>query len=214
MAVVKVLNLFQSAPLPGASAPWERLGVGGASGSTRSQDWTRKPMGKVVSVASKLRRDRARRLRRDQTDAEARLWEALRAAGWTVGSGGARRRSGPSSSIFLAWRRLWRSSSMARFMSSRSCVTRGGKPIFGRAACRCCGSGTRRSARTSTGFAGRSWAPAVSLTRRAAGRGSIEGSDPGATSPSGPTRRVSEALAPPTPSLSHDAARLGEERVS
>ena len=37
-------------------------------------------MGKVVSVASKLRRDRARRLRRDRTDAEARLWEALRDA--------------------------------------------------------------------------------------------------------------------------------------
>jgi very-short-patch-repair endonuclease len=35
-------------------------------------------MGKVVSVASKLRRDRARRLRRDQTEAEARLWEVLR----------------------------------------------------------------------------------------------------------------------------------------
>jgi len=42
-------------------------------------------MGKVVSVASKLRRDRARRLRRDRTDAEARLWEALRGCrleGW------------------------------------------------------------------------------------------------------------------------------------
>jgi len=42
-------------------------------------------MGKVISVTSKLRRDRARRLRRDQTDAEARLWEALRAGrlhGW------------------------------------------------------------------------------------------------------------------------------------
>jgi very-short-patch-repair endonuclease len=35
-------------------------------------------MGKIVSVASKLRRDRARQLRRDQTSAEARLWEALR----------------------------------------------------------------------------------------------------------------------------------------
>lgn len=35
-------------------------------------------MGKVVAVTSKLRRDRARRLRRDQTEAEARLWEALR----------------------------------------------------------------------------------------------------------------------------------------
>jgi very-short-patch-repair endonuclease len=35
-------------------------------------------MGKIISVASKLRRDRARRLRRDQTDAEATLWEALR----------------------------------------------------------------------------------------------------------------------------------------
>ena len=42
-------------------------------------------MGKVVSVVSKLRRDRARRLRRDQTDAEAQLWELLRAGrleGW------------------------------------------------------------------------------------------------------------------------------------
>lgn len=42
-------------------------------------------MGKVVSVTSKLRRDRARRLRRDQTEAEARLWEILRAGrleGW------------------------------------------------------------------------------------------------------------------------------------
>ena len=42
-------------------------------------------MAKIVSVASKLRRDRARRLRRDQTDAEARLWERLRAnrlEGW------------------------------------------------------------------------------------------------------------------------------------
>lgn len=35
-------------------------------------------MGKVISVASKLRRDRARRLRRDQTPSETRLWEALR----------------------------------------------------------------------------------------------------------------------------------------
>jgi very-short-patch-repair endonuclease len=33
---------------------------------------------KVVSVSSKLRRDRARRLRCDQTPAEARLWEVLR----------------------------------------------------------------------------------------------------------------------------------------
>jgi very-short-patch-repair endonuclease len=43
-------------------------------------------MGKVISVTSKLRRDRARRLRRDQTEAEARLWDALRAGrldGWT-----------------------------------------------------------------------------------------------------------------------------------
>ena len=42
-------------------------------------------MGKVVSVASKLRRDRARRLRREQTPSEARLWEALRGGrleGW------------------------------------------------------------------------------------------------------------------------------------
>jgi very-short-patch-repair endonuclease len=42
-------------------------------------------MSKVVSVAAKLRRDRARRLRRDQTEAEAKLWEALRASrldGW------------------------------------------------------------------------------------------------------------------------------------
>ena len=42
-------------------------------------------MGKVVSAVSKLRRDRARRLRRDQTDAETQLWELLRAGrleGW------------------------------------------------------------------------------------------------------------------------------------
>ncbi|HEY0647613.1 endonuclease domain-containing protein [Phenylobacterium sp.] len=42
-------------------------------------------MGKIVSVTSKLRRDRARRLRRDETEAEAQLWEALRAGrleGW------------------------------------------------------------------------------------------------------------------------------------
>ena len=42
-------------------------------------------MGRIVSIASKLRRDRARRLRRDQTEAEVRLWEALRAGrleGW------------------------------------------------------------------------------------------------------------------------------------
>jgi very-short-patch-repair endonuclease len=42
-------------------------------------------MGKIVSVASKLRRDRARQLRRDQTPSEARLWEALRGGrleGW------------------------------------------------------------------------------------------------------------------------------------
>lgn len=42
-------------------------------------------MGKIVSVTSKLRRDRARRLRRDQTETEARLWEVLRAGrldGW------------------------------------------------------------------------------------------------------------------------------------
>jgi very-short-patch-repair endonuclease len=35
-------------------------------------------MGKILSVTSKLRHDRARRLRRDQTEAEAQLWEALR----------------------------------------------------------------------------------------------------------------------------------------
>ncbi len=35
-------------------------------------------MGKIISVASKLHRDRARRLRDEQTPAEARLWEALR----------------------------------------------------------------------------------------------------------------------------------------
>jgi very-short-patch-repair endonuclease len=42
-------------------------------------------MGKVVSVASKLRRDRARRLRRDQTDTEEQLWDWLRGGrldGW------------------------------------------------------------------------------------------------------------------------------------
>jgi very-short-patch-repair endonuclease len=42
-------------------------------------------MAKIVSVSSKLRRDRARRLRRDQTPSEARLWEALRGSrleGW------------------------------------------------------------------------------------------------------------------------------------
>ena len=42
-------------------------------------------MGEVVSVVSKLRRDRARRLRRDQTEAETHLWESLRGArleGW------------------------------------------------------------------------------------------------------------------------------------
>ena len=42
-------------------------------------------MGRIVSVTSKLRRDRARRLRRDQTEAEARLWDRLRAGrleGW------------------------------------------------------------------------------------------------------------------------------------
>ena len=42
-------------------------------------------MGKVVSAVSKLRRDRARRLRRDQTEAEAQLWQRLRAGrleGW------------------------------------------------------------------------------------------------------------------------------------
>jgi very-short-patch-repair endonuclease len=35
-------------------------------------------VGRIVSVTSKLRRDRARRLRRDQTPAEARLWDMLR----------------------------------------------------------------------------------------------------------------------------------------
>jgi very-short-patch-repair endonuclease len=42
-------------------------------------------MATVTSAASKLRRDRARRLRRTQTEAEARLWEALRGGrleGW------------------------------------------------------------------------------------------------------------------------------------
>lgn len=42
-------------------------------------------MSRVVSVAAKLRRDRARRLRRDQTEAEGKLWEALRGCrldGW------------------------------------------------------------------------------------------------------------------------------------
>ena len=32
----------------------------------------------IVSTASKLQRDRARQLRRDQTPSETRLWEALR----------------------------------------------------------------------------------------------------------------------------------------
>jgi very-short-patch-repair endonuclease len=42
-------------------------------------------MGRLVSVSSKLRRDRARQLRRDQTEAEAKLWDTLRAGrleGW------------------------------------------------------------------------------------------------------------------------------------
>lgn len=42
-------------------------------------------MGKIVSVASKLRRDRARRLRNDQTPSEMRLWDWLRGGrldGW------------------------------------------------------------------------------------------------------------------------------------
>ena len=42
-------------------------------------------MGKIVSLTSKLRRDRARRLRRDQTEAETQLWELPRAGrldGW------------------------------------------------------------------------------------------------------------------------------------
>jgi len=42
-------------------------------------------MGTIVSVASKLSRDRARRLRRDQTEAEAKLWDRLRGGrldGW------------------------------------------------------------------------------------------------------------------------------------
>ena len=46
-------------------------GVGAAVGS-------RAAVGRIVSVASKLRRDRARRLRRDQTESETRLWDALR----------------------------------------------------------------------------------------------------------------------------------------
>ena len=57
-----------------ATRPRRCLGVG--PGAT---------MGKIISVASKLRRDRARRLRRDQTETEARLWEVLRAGrldGW------------------------------------------------------------------------------------------------------------------------------------
>jgi len=42
-------------------------------------------MGRIVSVTSKLRRDRARELRGRQTPSELRLWEALRAGrfeGW------------------------------------------------------------------------------------------------------------------------------------
>jgi very-short-patch-repair endonuclease len=42
-------------------------------------------MGRVVGAKSKLRRDRARGLRRNQTESEARLWEALRGGrleGW------------------------------------------------------------------------------------------------------------------------------------
>jgi len=42
-------------------------------------------MARIVSVASKLRRDRSRSLRRGQTRAEVRLWAALRAGrleGW------------------------------------------------------------------------------------------------------------------------------------
>lgn len=35
-------------------------------------------MAHVISVKSKLRRDHARRLRRDQTEAETKLWEVLR----------------------------------------------------------------------------------------------------------------------------------------
>ncbi|MDZ4369954.1 MAG: DUF559 domain-containing protein [Phenylobacterium sp.] len=42
-------------------------------------------MARIVSVTSKLRRDRARQLRRNPTDGEAKLWESLRAGrleGW------------------------------------------------------------------------------------------------------------------------------------
>jgi very-short-patch-repair endonuclease len=42
-------------------------------------------MARIVSVVSKLRRDRARRLRQHQTEAETQLWDMLRAGrleGW------------------------------------------------------------------------------------------------------------------------------------
>src|SRR4051794_17196741 len=60
---------------------WERA----APASISRADFGSRAMGKIVSVASKLRRDRARQLRRNQTEAEARLWDALRAGrleGW------------------------------------------------------------------------------------------------------------------------------------
>jgi len=63
-------------PEPASSfAPWERSGEGGAA-LRRAPALDRGPNGQPV--ASKLRRDRARRLRRERTDPEAKLWEALR----------------------------------------------------------------------------------------------------------------------------------------
>lgn len=63
---------------PRRSAPWERLGEGGAAARPPLALDPEAAVARIVTVRAKLLRDRARRLRREQTAAEARLWDALR----------------------------------------------------------------------------------------------------------------------------------------
>jgi very-short-patch-repair endonuclease len=111
-------------------------------------------MGKVISVDSKLRRDRARQLRRDQTASETRLWDALsgrRLDGWKW-----RRQVpvGPFIVDFLCLEAAVAVDSMAGSTRSGRTAMRGATPISGPGAFRCCGSGTGKCRRSSTACAG------------------------------------------------------------
>jgi very-short-patch-repair endonuclease len=167
-------------------------------------------MGKIVSVAAKLRRDRARRLRRDQTEVEARLWQAFRASrldGWRW------RRQAPVGSFIVDFLCLEaalvveldggvHAGQVRRDLRREAYLRARGLQVL-----RFWNAEVREDLSAS---AGRSSAPVASPIRRSAAGGSTGGLDR--------ARRVQgcglpEPPAPPTPGLSHSAARLGEEKA-